>query len=448
MLLLILGLQSFAHAQQKTHLSSDPRVNSARELIDAGKNMEALKILRTVASDRSDTTDVNFLIGLAASRASQRVDAEDDKDALLKEAAEAFYKILVVRPELVRVRLEFARVLFLQGEDDLSKTQFERVLSGDVPAAVVVNVNIFLQAIQQRRRWSGYFGFAIAPNTNLNSAANRTRIITVYCFNIFGVFRCQPVYPTTRRAKSGIGAIWSVGGEYQLPIKPRLKMLFGTDFQRIDYASEEYDSTALSAHFGPKFKLDKVTEFSIQPNIRQQWNAGHRYSFDVGARFNISRHMSRKWKIYSNASLLHRTFANSNGNNDGLRINYGLSASYLFKPTLQFSYGVGWNWSIPKDIRGYTRGHSLQFGMTTALPLGFTVGTSINLSKTKAPFRTTILGVPQVTSRSRTIRVSVLNRAFTIFGISPQLALVQNIFNDEFRDVKRYSSELQFVRQF
>ena len=80
----------------------------------------------------------------------------------------------------MRVRLEFARAFFLKGEDGLAAEHFKRVLagSGDLPPAVLDNVNRFLKEIRARRRWSLHVGAAIAPDTNIGSNSDE-RIIYI-----------------------------------------------------------------------------------------------------------------------------------------------------------------------------------------------------------------------------------------------------------------------------
>ena len=83
-----------------SHLSSDPRVNTARALIGRNRFAEALEILRPLAPDHPDQTDVRFLLGLAASRCVSEEAGLDDEErqALLDEAIAAFRSILIHRP--------------------------------------------------------------------------------------------------------------------------------------------------------------------------------------------------------------------------------------------------------------------------------------------------------------------------------------------------------------
>ena len=52
--------------------------------------------------------------------------------------------------------------------------------------------------------------------------------------------------------------------------------------------------------------------------------------------------------------------------------------------------------------------------------------------------------------RIRTFSLSVLNRAFTLYGFSPQLALINEarLTNAQLQDYDRNRAELRFVRQF
>lgn len=59
-------------ASARSHLSSDPRVEGARALVEGGRFDEALAALRPLAPNHPDRTDVLFLLGLAALGAAER----------------------------------------------------------------------------------------------------------------------------------------------------------------------------------------------------------------------------------------------------------------------------------------------------------------------------------------------------------------------------------------
>ena len=135
------------------------------------------------APDDGDRIAVLFQAGMTALAAAEQADSDAARQDLYDEAIAAFRLILVNRPDLVRVRLELARTFFLKGQDGLARRHFELVLAGGVPPPVAVNIHSFLNVMRARKRWTGYFGAAIAPDSNLN-AASESEII--YIDTVFG----------------------------------------------------------------------------------------------------------------------------------------------------------------------------------------------------------------------------------------------------------------------
>ena len=70
------------------------------------------------------------------------------------------------------MRLELALAFYLKEEDGLARDHFERTLVGRPPEALVANIDRFLKIMRARRRWNAYFGFSIAPDTNINAASD------------------------------------------------------------------------------------------------------------------------------------------------------------------------------------------------------------------------------------------------------------------------------------
>ena len=128
--------------------------------------------------ERDDRTAVLFRVGMQSLTAAQQADDEDARQELYDRAIAAFRLILVNRPELIRVRLELARTFFLNGQDGLARRHFELVLAGGVPPPVAANIRRFMTAMQTRKRFTGYFGAAFAPDSNLN-AASESEIIYI-----------------------------------------------------------------------------------------------------------------------------------------------------------------------------------------------------------------------------------------------------------------------------
>ena len=132
----------------------------------------------TPHADQDERVGLLFHIGMTALTEAEQADSDDAREKLYDRAIAAFRMILVNRPELIRVRLELARTFFIRGRDGLARRHFELVLAGGVPPPVAANIHAFLNIMRARKRWTGYFGAAIAPDSNLN-AASESEIIYI-----------------------------------------------------------------------------------------------------------------------------------------------------------------------------------------------------------------------------------------------------------------------------
>ena len=129
-----------------------------------------------------------------------------------------------------------------------------------------------------------------------------------------------------------------------------------------------------------------------------------------------------------------------------------LGGAWVITPTVRTYAAAGYGRESPETERFRHTRRWLRAGVTVALPRGFTVGGSGELRWTDyqgnwSPF--TPGGEPRA-DRTRSLRVSVHNRAFTILGFSPQISLVNEVrtTNAQLHDYKRTGGELRFVRQF
>ena len=418
-------------------------VSSAQSLVKAGKFEEALTVLRPMARGRAVEANVLFLIGLAATGASQQPDlADDEREALLDEAIAALHTMLIDRPGLVRVRLELARAFFLRGEDSLARRHFERVLAGKPLAPVVANVQRFLAEIRARRRWTMYLGAAVSPDSNISGASDEQ---IIYINDL--PFRRDAEELTT----SGIGvSVWT-GGEYQYPLGDRLRLRLGGDLSRQDYGGRKFDQTFVSAHIGPRWLVDRDTEVSLVGNARRRWTGTAPSYDDLGVRVEAGHRLTPRIRINGRASWYHRDNLTRDFL-DGPILDFTLGGSWVILPILRADGAAGYARERPKSERWRNASRWLRLGVSVALPLGFNVGGSGELRWTNYEgnwFPFTRDGAPRE-DRTRILRATVHNRAFTLYGFSPQLVVTNEArdTNAQLYDYKRTRAELRAVRQF
>ncbi|MYD93178.1 MAG: DUF560 domain-containing protein [Chloroflexi bacterium] len=447
--LLLLSVPAWSVAEESGESAAgSPNVveitaSEVRSLIDSGRYNEALRILRPLQPDSGSELSLLFLFGLAATGASQNPALPPaEREALLDEAIAAFRAMLIDRPELVRVRLELARAFFFKGEDDLSRRHFEHVLAGNPPEAVVANVRRFLAQIRARKRWTLHAGFALAPDTNIGGGSAERFI------DIGGLpFRRDAEELTT----SGIGLAAWAGGEYQLPLNPRLRLRSGGNVSRRDYAGSQFDSMFLSGHVGPRWFVSVNSEISVLATVQRNWY-GNVPNFDaLGGRIESRHRFTRRLTGYGQASWLDRQYR-SRTYLDGPVANVSLSGYWVVTPTLRANAGLGWGRERPESERWRHERQWLRAGVEVAFPRGYTLGASGELRSTDYEgnwFPNTRGGVPRQ-DRTRSVRLSLHNRALSWNGFSPQISLVHEIrdTNAQLYDYKRTGGELRVVRLF
>ena len=394
---------------------SAPDESNARALINNGQFEEALTLLRPLTKAHPGHTNLHFLLSLAAIERSRLMQAsKEEREALLDEAIAALHAILISHPGLVRVRLELARAFFYKEEDPLARKHFEYVLAGNPPEPVVANVQQFLNEIRARKRWSVYVGSTLKPSTNIGRNSE-TEII-----NIFGLpFRRD----TVEKEKSGVGlSVWA-GGEYWYPLGERLRLRLGSDLAREEYPGKKYDLSFLGVHVGPQWFLGANTSVSMLADARRQWRITSPYSFDLGVRSEIKHRLTRRILLSGQASWYEREYRKLDYL-DGSTLDLTVKGSWVLSPTVRLEGAVGY---ADDHTKSKTWRHDTRWGRIGAsviLPRGYTVGGSTEFRRTKYegnwfPFTS---GEPRK-DRTKILRASVYNRAFTLYGFSPQLSI-------------------------
>ena len=449
---LLLSVAAPLNAQEATgsRPSSDPRINEARTLVEGNRFTEALSVLRPLAPDHPEgpeQVDVLFLVGLAALGAAQHPETpESERTDYLDEAIGAFHRILVARPELVRVRLELARAFYIKGSDGLSRKNFERVLAENPPPPVADNIRQFLAIMRQRRRWSGYVGMTLAPDTNINAATDAEVISPTS-----GQFARLPFeLSEDARARSGLGAVLWGGGGYEYPLSRSVRLRAGGGASRTEYEGRDFDRTFLFADAGPRWLIGSRTEVSLLGSARRSWSGGEPEYHDLGARFDASRYLSRRVLVRTQASWHQRKY-DEDIHLDGPRSNFSLTGLWQATPIMRLEATVGLT-REQTERRWRNSGQSAELGTSVDLPRGFTVGL-------KGEYRWTDyegqgnwgLFTPPGELRSdqtRTLSLSLYNRGFTLRGFSPKLVLIRETrdSNTPLRDYQKTRAELQFVR--
>ncbi len=450
-ILVAMSLAFSALAQEATGESSESTesvvqvspIENAQSLLQAGRWEPAFEILKPLAND-PEAASLLFDVGMATLNAAHNAElAEKDREEILDISIAAFLAVLAADPERVRVRLELARAFFMKGEDGLSKRHFERVMAGDIPPTVAANVQRFLNAIRARKRWTAYFGFALAPDTNIGQVSEQ-RII-----EIFGLPFTRNNEPPT----SGVGLRLFTGGEYHYPINSRSRLRMGLDLSQRDYERRLYDRTALSLHVGPQFLISQQTSVSLLATTTRRWEAGRITSNDHGVSFEGRHQTGPRTLLNFDLSWAERYYREADPQNNGHIVDLILGARFYATSNLFFSGSLLWGRDRPRFKEGRNKSRGIFLGVSRDLARGYTVGLNGSLRRTKwdsGNIRTD--DGSHRKDKTTDISVNFLKRDLTIFGFSPRLTIGRtkrdsNKAPDD-QDYTRSYGDLSFVRQF
>ena len=406
---------------------------------EEGENRSDLQVMRGLFDDGLTALNMAMSPDLDLTE-SQRIELAD-------EAIAIFHQMLIQDPQLVRVRLELARAFFFKGEDGLATEHFELVLAGDLPPEVIQNVNSFLQVMRARRQWTADFSLAFIPDTNVGAAPASD---TIWLLTPFGLLPFTLEGDTT--PKSGIGISMAASGEYQFPIRPKIRLRAGANGIVREYAGSLHDSRIIAAYLGPRISLLPRTEASILATIRRDWDANVPVNDDYGVRLEVAHRINDRLLLDASTELVERDCIDCDWR-DGHRFDVGATLSFVATPTLRLYGGATVSrMNAESEPYSYT-GNIFQVGATTLLPNGFTINLRASLGQTDYEPPGSNHFTIDLEPRSDTTRrysASVYNRGFTIEGFSPQLTVnfEERVSNAQLANYERTFAEFALVKQF
>jgi len=301
------------------HLSAREVLAVAATWIEAGRYDEAQALLDRLTTDGIDDAELHFLSGkIALAR----------KD--YPRAERQFRTILMREPNLVRVRLELARTLFMMKSDEQADYHFRLATAAQPPAAVLANIARFRAAIRERRAWRINVTLAIAPDSNINAATGRETV------DILGLpFKLNP----DARAHSGTGMI--VGGDASLRLARNNPVgLYLAAYGRVtNYQRSEFDDVYLGGEIGPEIRLDGG-HLRATATVFHRWYGGRALNTSVGGKFEFDRIYHGKTAVDASLALRHDDYVGRE-DVDGWVIEAALSANRALSPSLAgFGYAT------------------------------------------------------------------------------------------------------------
>lgn len=346
-------------------------------------------------------------------------------------ASAQFRKMLKDNPNLLRPRLELARVLYEDGEYRQAKYHFEQVLASALPPQVRKNVQAFLLKIRQQLP-----SFNLALNLFFNEQIPK-REKTTY---LFGLASTQPTqYENTGIRQHG----YHFSAMAKVPLLAQHQVFTQLEFSNSNNTGNKKDTTYLKATLGKHFRLPNAA--SITPEI-----GFHHLIYDDRKLYNGVMTSLRYFQPISRADYLtlnlnyqHLHYASGYQRFHGNQKE--ISASYIKLPSAssRIDLRLAWLQSTAKDDSRALERPSMALSYSQDFASAWTVGINLRANRSyyqKADF---FDNGKKKKDRQETVEITILNRLWHIYNISPKLSIGKTWHHS---NIDTYGSSDPYIR--
>lgn len=353
--------------------------------------------------------------------------------------AEALFRqILDQDPELLRVRLELARTLFMARKDEQADYHFRLAAGEHPPAQVLRNIVRFREAIRTRRAWRFDVDVGFAPDSNINSATDKETV------DINGLpFKLD----ANGRARSGTGRFFGGQASVRLNRFGNIPIYLGAYGRWTTHRDHDFDDAYAGAEAGPEFPLAGGRLRTTATGL-MRWYGRRPLVQSFGARLEYDKLVGGKWTVGGTLLVRRNNYARRN-DVDGWNAEARVSANRPLSPTtLGFAYaGVERSWAEDPGQAFWRErigaGVLKEIGWGLRPQLGIDIARQVN-DGPLAPFG------KQRRDWQLQGSASIYKRDWNLGGFAPSLRLTvtRNLSTLPLYDEKRRRAEIRLTKAF
>lgn len=349
-----------------------------------------------------------------------------------------FRHILDRNPELLRVRLELARTLFMARKDEQADYHFRLAAGEHPPAQVLRNIVRFREAIRARRAGRFDVDVGFAPDSNINSATDKETV------DINGLpFKLD----ANGRARSGTGRFFGGHASVRLNRFGNIPIYLGAYGRWTTHRDHDFDDAYAGAEAGPEFQLAGVRLRTTATGLTR-WYGRRPLVQSFGARLEYDKLVDGKWTVGGTLLVRHNDYARRN-DVDGWNAEARLAVNRPLGPTtLGFAYAsVERSWAEDSGHAFWRErigaGVLKEVGWELRPQLGIDIARQVN-DGPLAPFG------KQRRDWQLQGSVSIYKRDWNLGGFAPSLRLTvsRNVSTLPLYDEKRRRAEIRLTKAF
>ncbi|MCY1340047.1 TPR repeat-containing protein [compost metagenome] len=323
-----------------------------------------------------------------------------------------YRELLAAHPELTRIRLDLARMLFENRQYDAARVQFEKARSDGLPDAVLDNLKNYLDAMDRAVGWSGSIDLSYLADDNINNAS-RGKYIDIGG-RMFA--RNADSYP-----QSGHGAYYSGSIQRDFPLADHHSLRFQEQVTGRSYwDNHKYDDVMLRSYLGYSYS-DAGQRLSLLPFYEKRWYGTEPYSSGGGLRTEYSRLLSSNWQVGSAVEYQRMHYDSSRYSYlEGHDLLLSVSLGYAFSSRLAIYAGADLGQQDTRSDSDTNDMLGLRAGFEAELPYGFSASLMAGVSERKYAGRNDIFAVRRKDVEDNCL-ISLWHRGFYFWGILPKV---------------------------
>ncbi|KGQ37031.1 hypothetical protein JP36_07990 [Gallibacterium genomosp. 1] len=280
-------------------------------------------------------------------------------------------RILAINPKLNPVRLELAKALFLNQQNNEAQAQFELVKSDNLPPALEQLIDLYLEAIQRRNRWYSQFNAYYTQTDNVNNVSSDINIGNTG-------FRKNP--SMLPQSAHGIAFSNNIGKDFNLISTHYLAL---GNYLNGKYYWDNHDYTDIQdrLNLGYKYK-NAVQQLAILPFYQWRWVANKRYQQSYGISLAWSHWLNNHFQLSNTLEYAKNKYSQTkilDGNSKSIS-----STLFWLPKSTQFIY-IGFDalWENTQEKQYSHHTHSLRLGWKQEWKLGISSQINFSISKRK-----------------------------------------------------------------
>ncbi|WKS99747.1 surface lipoprotein assembly modifier [Gallibacterium salpingitidis] len=282
-------------------------------------------------------------------------------------------EILAQNPALNPVRIELAKVLFLDQQNNEAEMQFKQAKSDHIPPQVEQLINLYLNAIQQRNSWYSYINTYYVQTKNVNNTASSRNIENT------GFIKNDDMLP---QSAHGIAFNLTIGKDSNLSQSHYLALVNNFSGK---YYWDKHDYTDIQNRLSVGYKRKSAAQqFAILPFYEWRWLANKRYQQNSGLSLEWSKWLNNNLQLSANWEYSRNRYP-TNQNLNGY--NQLFSTTLLWLPNSTQLFYLGTDFQLEKTrVKQYSnRTHSVRTGWKQEWRAG--ISTQLNLSFSQRKFQ-------------------------------------------------------------